>query len=96
MKERYVYEVRVMTEYSSSFIDYLNDDYVKWFKTQKEAISYARSIKKEVKEICKKKARDYDVFCLDVIQYWQTEDDEAYLYEDMIGVIYSINLVGKY
>lgn len=95
MKQRYVYEVRVATLYGSSFVDNLNDKVVKWFKTQKEAISYARSIKKELKEICKQNARDYDTFTLDIIQYWQTEDN-GYLDEEMIGIIYALNLVGKY
>ena len=95
-KSKYFYEVTITTEYANGLVDTLKDQYTKWFETQKKAIAYARSIKKELKEICKIKARKYDIFCLDIIQYWIQDEEEPYLYEDMIGVIYSINLFGKY
>ena len=92
-KLKNVYEVFIHTEYSKSEIYDLRDKYTMWFKTKKAAIEYARSIKKELKEICKKIAGKNDVFCLDVNHY--TTDVEI-LDEQFEGVVYSLNLVGKY
>ena len=85
-----VYEVNIHNEYNHESIWDLRDKYVKWFRTQKEAIAYARSIKKELKEICK----DMDnIICLDVNKYYIDKEE---LNEEFWGIVYSLNIVGKY
>ena len=89
-----VYEVTIHNEYNCDFIWYLRDKYVKWFKTKKKAIAYARSIKKELKTLCREIYKcDDNIICIDVNKYCMNLED---LDEQLDGIVYSLNIVGKY
>lgn len=89
-----VYEVTIHEEHKWDYVWDLRDKYVKWFKTKKEAISYARSIKNELKTICRAMITPNDnTICLDVNE-WYIDKDE--LYEERNGIVYSLNIVGRY
>ena len=89
---KYVYQVFINSEYSCNIVYDLRDKYTKWFDTQKQAIEYARSIKKELKDFFKDKKID-NTITLDVNQYWTNFEE---LNEDFCGIVYSLNIVGKY
>ena len=88
-----MYMVNIHSEYNCSIVYDLRDKYIKWFKTKKEAIEYARSIKKELKDILKKQKTEDDIFCLDIELYYT---DDEYFQEDYNGIVFSLNLIGKY
>ena len=89
-----VYEVTIHEEYRWDYVWTLRDKYKKWFKTKKEAIAYARSIKNELKAICRAMITPNDnIVCLDVDEYFIDNDE---LYEERNGIVYSLNIVGRY
>lgn len=88
---KYVYEVFLESEYNCDLIYDLRDKYTKWFDTQKQAIEYARSIKKELKQIIKDNDIKDNTITLDINEY--IFDDIS---GDLCGIVYSLNILGKY
>lgn len=90
---KYVYEVFLNSEYSCDMVYDLRDKYTKWFDTKKDAIAYARSIKKELKELFKNYNVKDNIITLDVQEYYT---DTEMFDEDFCGIVYSLNIVNKY
>lgn len=85
---QYTYAVDLESEYNCDLIYDLRDKYTKWFDTKKQAIEYARSIKKELKQIIKDNDIKDNTITLDINEY--------IIDGDFCGTVYSLNILGKY
>lgn len=84
--EKIVYEVFIYAEHENLNIYNLRDQYTKWFENKKEAIRYAKSIKKAIKKAVENELNN--LIEIDVNEYFI--DDIENLNEEFMGVIYDI------
>lgn len=90
------YEVSLDSEYFNDLIYNLGGKYDKGFNTQKEAITYARSIKNELKELFKDYKNSYNTITLDITKYNIYEDENKLTTLDPVEIVYSLNIIGRY
>ena len=90
--EKIVYEVFIYAEHEKLNIYELRDKYTKWFDSRKEAIRYAKSIKKAVKKAIKNETNN--LIEIDVNQYFI--DDTENINEEFMDVTYDIIVLEKF
>lgn len=89
-KYRYKYCVCLNNNFGDNKVLLLKNKYDKWFNTKHKALLYARGIKYELKKAFK---GSDNIITLDIEQY---EINHQTQNEEYRGIVYSLNIVGKY
>ena len=88
-----IYEVSLTSQYFNDLIYNWCGKYNETFKYKKDAIAYARSIKNELKEIFKDEKEN--TITIDITKY-NVYEDESGPVEEIVEIVYSLNIVGRY
>ena len=91
---KYFYTVVLNSEYWNEKVCDISDKYCKETKTLKEAIAYARSIKKELKEMFKN-VKD-NTITIDIDRYTTNKTSSGGTFEDYDRLVFSLYVVGRY